>query len=436
MAEKINVNETIEKATEEKPVTSENKIIDNEAEKTIIEEAEVTIEEPKTIFEESKTISEEPKVEVVNEPVEIPIKIKKHLEKPLTKKERRVRDHKERKHEKAFNKRVFKEKEQRSLKVNIMIGLLITFGILMLFKYVLNIDMTVILNTFLKPSIGISVGLIILSIVIILTDRTNGLSSPDPITDYFIINRGKIGSKADKTHMSRINSRFIMVTLLKLFKKDQIAIVNERIIYGTMDGELTKDEVALLNFMLDHNITSVNDFVSVITEEHPGKKYGILGKKDHFYGAYKEAILTMAKEKHYINQSINKAKLLLRSGAVIFGVIVIALLSKGQGTLEMIVIYSLQSIILFTIGHYVHGHSQGAHNRISQLRKERKLLQSNKADVYTAFIYNYLFKKEAKGLKRIQKSYESGTMSPQEYTKFSETYNGFNYILDTVKLEK
>ena len=436
MAEKINVNETIEKVTEEKLESTENQITDSETVNTIIDEAEATIEEPKKIFEELKTISEEPKVEIVNEPVEKPTKIKKHLEKPLTKKERRIRDNKERKHEKAFNQRVFKEKEQRSLKVNIMIGLLITFGILMLFKYVLNIDMTVILNTFLKPSIGISVGLIVLSFVIILTDRTNGLSSPDPITDYFIINRGKIGSKADKTHMSRINSRFIMVTLLKLFKKEQIAIVNERIIYGTMDGELSKDEVALLNFMLDHNITSVSEFVSVITEEQPGKKYGILGKKDHLYGVYKEAILTMAKEKHYINQSINKAKLLLRSGAVIFGVIVIALVSKGQGTVEMIAIYGLQAIVLFAIGHYIHAHSQGAHHRIAQLRKQKKLLQSNKADVYTAFIYNYLFKKEAKSLKRIQKLYEAGAMSPQEYTKFSETYNGFNYILDTVKLEK
>ncbi|MBI9013515.1 MAG: hypothetical protein JEZ08_14880 [Clostridiales bacterium] len=436
MAEKINVNETNEKIIDEKLETAENLITDTETVNTIIDEAEAMIDKPKKIFEDKKTISEEAKVEVINEPVEKPVKIKKYLEKPLTKKERRIRDNRERKHEKAFNKRVFKEKEQRSLKVNIMIGLLITFGILMVFKYVLNIDMTVILNTFLKPSIGISTGLIVLSFVIILTDRTNGLSSPDPITDYFIINRGKIGSKADKTHMSRINSRFIMVTLLKLFKKDQIAIINERIIYGTMDGELSKDEVALLNFMLDHNITSVNEFVSVITEQHPGKKYGILGKKDHLYGIYKEAILTMAKEKHYINQSINKAKLLLRSGAVIFGVIVIALVSKGQGTIEMIAIYGLQAIILFMIGHYIHAHSQGAHHRIAQLRKEKKLLQSNKADVYTAFIYNYLFKKEAKSLKRIQKLYETGAMSPQEYTKFSETYNGFNYILDTVKLEK
>jgi hypothetical protein len=317
-----------------------------------------------------------------------------------------------------------------------MIGLLITFASLMLFKYVLNIDMTSILNTFLKPSLAVSGGLIILSFVILLTDRTNGLSTPDPITDYFIINRGKLGYKADKTHMSRINSRFIMVTLLKLFKKQQIAIVNERIIYGAMDGDITKDEVALLNFMLDHNITTVDEFISVINEEHPGKKYGILGKKDHLYGAYKEAILNMAKEKHYVNQSINKAKLVLRAGAVLFGVVVIALLSKGQGSVEMIAIYSLQAVSLFTLAHYIHAHSKGANNRISQLRKERKLLQSNKADVYTAFIYNYLFKKEYKSLKRIQKLYQTGGMSPQEYSKFSETYYGFNLILDQVKREK
>lgn len=374
--------------------------------------------------------------EIINAPIEKASKIKNYLEKPKSKRQQRMNMHKEMKHEKAYNKRLKKVKDKKSLKINVMIGLLITLGILIVFKYVLNIDMSSILANLMMPSIGLSAVLIILSFVLLFTDKTNGLAEPDPITDYFIINRGKIASRADKTHMSKINTRFIMVTLLKLFNKQELAIVNEKIIYGAMDSHITKDELAILNFMLDHNIITVDEFVEVINEEHPGKQYGILGKKDHLYGGYKEAILKMAKDKHYINQSINKAKLMLRAGAVTFGVIVLALLSKGQGSLEMLSVFSAQALILFTLAHYIHAHSKGANRRISQLRKERKLLQSNKADVYTALIYNFLFKKENKSLKRIQKMYKTGEMPAAEYSKFSETYNGFNHILDLVKLEK
>ncbi len=383
----------------------------------------------------NEEVIKEPTVEIIEEKVEKPTKIKKYLEKPGSRKEKRKKMVAEMKYEKAFTKRSFKARDKKPLKVNILIGLVITFALIMLFRYVLNIDMTVVLNTFLRPSLGVTAGIILISMIILLIDKTKGISESDPITDYFIINRGKISGKTKDSHLSKINTRFMMVTLLKLYKKDQIAIVNERIIYGTMDGHLSKDEVALLNFMLDHSITTVDEFIQVITDEQKGKKHGILTKRDHLYGYYKEAILEMAKEKHYINQSINKSKLILRAGALFYGIIVIALVAKGQGSLEMIGVFSAQAIILFLIAHIAHAHSRGAHMRIAQLRKERKLIRSQRADIYTALIYNYLFGKEEKSIKRIQKKYESGEMSRRDYSKFSETYNGFNFILSYIKKE-
>jgi len=382
-------------------------------------------------MEENTKVVEETKIEKI--PVEKPTTIKKYLERPATRKEKRKRNNIAEKYERAYLRRYNRSKDKSDFKKKIAIGLVITLAIILVLRYLLQVDMTSILSVFMRPSLAVTAGLIVVSFTIMMLDRTTGVTASDPITDYFIISKGKIGANTKSNHLNKINTRFMMVTFLKLYKKDQIAISNEKIIYGTMDGYLAKDEVALLNFMLDHDITTVSEFIDVI-KENQGKK-NRLGNKDHLYGYYKEAILQMAMEKHYVNQSINKAKLLLRTGGLIFTFIVLALVAKGQGTLEMLGIFGLQAVLLFSVAHFAYAHSRGAHKRIAELRKERRMMRSNKVDDITALIYFYLFGKEERGIRRIQKSYESGKMSKYDYGKFAETYNGFNYVLDFIKKE-
>lgn len=430
MLENNKIDEKIDNKVDE--ITSDNSTItETITENTIIEEANLE-NEIKQVIEEMKPILEE-KEEVVEVETKSPM-IKKYLEKPLTRREKKKRKLQTRKYEKNYEKRLFKS-EVKSLKFNILLGVLITLGILLVSRYVLKIEMTSIFENLMIPSLFVSGGLVIIALIFLFSDRTMAATTSDPITDFFIVSRGKISSRTKRSHLNRINTRFMMVTFMKLYKKQQIAIVDGRIIYGTMDEHLTDDEVAVLNFLLDHNIKSIDDFIAEITEEHPTRKYGILGKKDDFYSKYKEAILTMAEDKAYINHGINKAKFVLRAGAIAFGLVVIALISKGQGTLEMLGLYAAQGFVLLFFANYIYAHSKGAHQRIAQLRKEKRLLQSTKADYVTALIYNYIFSKEAKVIKRIQKSYETKNMSQAEYRKFSETYNGFTYMLDFIKRE-
>lgn len=383
-------------------------------------------------MEENKKIVEETTIEKI--PVAKPTTIKKYLEKPASKKDRRKKNTIAEKYERAYNRRYNRSKDKSEFKKKVAVGLVITLAIILVMRYLLQVDMTSVLSLLMRPSLALTAGLIILSFTLMMLDKTTGVTASDPITDYFIISRGKIGTNTKSNHLNKINTRFMMVTFLKLYKKDQIAISNEKIIYGTMDGYLAKDEVALLNFMLDHNITTVSDFIDVI-KENQGKK-NRLGNKDHLYGYYKEAILQMAMEKHYINQSINTAKLILRAGGLVFTFVVLALVAKGQGTLEMLGIFGLQALLLFTVAHFAYAHSRGAHKRIAELRKEKRMMRSSKVDDITALIYFYLFRKEDRGIRRIQKSYESGAMNKYEYSKFAETYNGFNHILDYIKQEK
>lgn len=386
------------------------------------------------IMEKNTIDNQTPHVEMVHA-CEKPKKIKKYIEKPLSKKDKRLKHKKAEKYERAYAKRFFKERDRRSLWMNVLIGTGITLAVIVLFRYVLHFEMASLLSGFLKPSIAVTAALIVIAFAVLVTDKTLNVATTDPITDYFIIRKGKITSKTKNNHLNKINTRFLMVTLLKLFRKDQIAIIDERIIYGTMEGNLTKDEVALLNFMLDHGVTSMDDFIEVLTEDKDKKRHGFLVKKDEMYSTYKEAILEMAIDKGYVNQSMNKAKLILRAGAIGLFTLALALIAKGQGTLEMIGIFSIEAMVLYLISQSIYAHSTGAHRRIRQLRKERRALQSEKVDVYAALIYSYLFNKEEKMLRNIQKMYENNHMTSHEYSKFSETYNSFNYILDYVKHE-
>lgn len=360
------------------------------------------------------------------------VRIKKYLEKPLTRKQKRLRKKTENKYERAYKRRSFNESERKTFQIKLLVGLLALLAGILLFKFVITINIAESLLFLLKPSIVLSLAVILVSVVLLFMDNTRGPASADPITDFFIINRGRIGARTRNNHLNKINTRFMMVTLMKLFRKDQIAIIDERIIYGTMSDDLSKDELALINFMRDHNITNLDDFVEILTEKQ-GR--GLLAKKDHFYSHYKDAILEMATDKYYINRSISKAKIILNTTGIIFGLVAFALLATGQGSLEMLGIYSLQALVLLFMGQSVYAHSRGALKRVSTLRKEKRVLISSKAEVYTCFIYNYIFNKEERGLKRIQKMFQAGQMSKHDYMKFSETYNGFNYILAQIQKE-
>jgi hypothetical protein len=273
--------------------------------------------------------------------------------------------------------------------------------------------------------------LVVVSVVVLFKDHTKGIETSDPITDFFIIKKGKMSGPTGKRHLDRINTRFLMVTLLKLFKKDQLAIHDEKFVYGTMDGDLTKDEIAVLTFLLDHEIRTLDDFTELMSEESHGGK-----KKDLLYKAYKEAVVSMAKEKHYVNQSINQAKYILRAGGILYGVVAIALIAKGQGQLVTLATYAVQSAFLFILANMTYANSKGAHQRIKALKKERKLLQSTKVDMITSFIYNYIFKRENRVIKKVQRQYEKRHMNEKRYRRFAESYNGFNYLLNYIKREE
>jgi len=360
------------------------------------------------------------------------VHIKKHLEKPASRHFKRKREKLARKYERAYNRRRFKEEGHKKFKLKILISVLAILVAIVGFKYFVNIQLPTMLESFLKPSVALSILLIVVSFGWVLLDRTKGPSSADPITDFFLINRGKIGGHTRANHLSKINTRFIMVTLLKLYRKDQIAIIDNRIIYGTCDGDLSKDEIVLLNFMLDHDINSVDELIEALL---PVSKNGKLTRKDEIYRKYKEAILEMADDRYYINPIVNKAKWILRVGAAFFAIVLLLLISNGQGSIEMLGVFSIEAIVLYLISKNLYAHSNGAHKRLRQLSKEKRLLQSSKSNVYITLIYNYLFGKEARSIKRIQKMYESGEMSRYEYTKFAESYNGFNYIVDYIRKE-
>ena len=142
----------------------------------------------------------------------------------------------------------------------------------------------------------------------------------------------------------------------------------------------------------------------------------------------------MAIDKKYINQSINKAKYVLRFGGLVHTLIVLAMLAKGQGSLLLLGIYSIQAVVLFVVANFIYARSQGGNNRISEIRKQRRLLLSPKENLYSSLIYNFMFGREDRILKKIDKHHKDGTMSSKEYAKFSETYNGFNYLLDYLKM--
>ncbi|MCH4887977.1 DUF2207 domain-containing protein [Acidaminobacter sp. JC074] len=358
--------------------------------------------------------------------------IKKHLERPPSRRGRRKRNKLIKKYEKAYNKRQYREEGQKNFKLKLMVGLLLILGVIVGLKYFMTFQMPVMLESFLKPSVGVSIALILLALIWTLLDKTNGPSNADPITDFFILSRGKINGPTRSSHLTKINTRFMMVTLLKLYRKDQIAIMDGRIIVGSLDGDLSKDEKVLLNFILDHNINTVEELIEAL---RPENRNGVVIRKDEIYRKYKDAVLEMADDRYYINHTVAKAKWLLKIGAIFDGLLVLLLISNGQGTMEMLGVFSLQAVALYVISVNLYAHSRAAHKRLGQIRKEKKLLQSDKANLYITFIYNYLYGKEARSIKRIQKMYESGQMSRYEYSKFAESYNGFNYIVDFIRKE-
>jgi hypothetical protein len=357
-------------------------------------------------------------------------KIKKHLTKPVSRRRQRKIDAKQHHFERVFEKRR-KKLTAQGIKKPLVMGALITLGMMLVFRSGLNIDLSNVLEHLIPTSYGLTLVLIGLSIVVLFKDQTGIPAESDPITDFFIINKGRVHGSTLRRHFNRINTRFMMVTFLKLYQKEEIAIVDERIIYGAMEADLSKDEIALVNFMLDHGIRTIDDFIEVIREDSINEK-----KKDQLYAVYKNAVIAMADDKKYVNQSINKAKMILRAGAVLYTAVVLLLMVKGQGDLYMLSIYSLQALILYLTANVMYANSSGAHERIRQLKKERRLLQSNKVEIYTALVYNYLFGKEQRVLRRIQKDYQTQRMSQKSYQKFSETYNGFNYILNILQNER
>lgn len=422
---KINSDEMHENTIEVK-----NDVQDQVIEKTnqvkqeegVLKEETLQAQEP---IQENRDTDEEPVVQQKEH------KVKNYLEKPLTRKERRKKRKEDHQYEKKYHHKLFKS-EARSLQIKSAIGLVSVILIVLFFRYFISIEIGEFFEGLIMPSYYLTGGLVLLAFIFIFTDRTMAASTADPITDYFIINRGKMSFKIKESYMNRINTRFMMVTLLKLYKKQQIAIVEGKIIYGTMDGPLAEDEVILLNFLLDHNITNLNDFVEEISEKVE-KKRSILGKKEGLYTTYKETIVKMAESKAYINLGLTKAKWSLRIGAILLGLVVLALIATAQGSMAVLGIYALECFGLFVFSHIIFAHSKGAHQRVAQLRRNKRKLQSSKSDLYTALIYNYIFHKEAKVLKRIQKAYQLGQMTKLEYTKFSETYNGFNYMMDYLK---
>lgn len=394
-----------------------NEEIENEDQKlsevkdTEVKEKEVTDKEAVDSKVELSTKKERPKIQ-------------KHLIKPAGRKTKKKYKRHQKEHEKAFEKRLMAYENKASFKYIGLISIILLLGIVLLSRTILTSEMTGAMERWMLMSLVITVALMIISLVILFKDAAEKTSFTDPITDFFIIRRGRVIRSTRHRHFNRINSRFMMVTFLKLYQKDALAIVDENFVYANMDESLSKDEITLLNFMLDHGIKSIDDFVEVLsTETHDGKI------KDHFYRVYKEAIIEMADDQNYINPSIKIAKNILRAGAIFFALIVLVSLSKGQGSILTWAVYSLQSIILFLASNITYANSKAAHVRIKALKKERRLLQSSKVEVYTALIYSYIFAREDKVIKRMQRAYQQKELSDHEYQKFSESYNTFQYIL-------
>lgn len=352
--------------------------------------------------------------------------IKKTLNKPLKRKDKQKMKVRDEAHERAFTKRAHQGEKKKAIKIVGLIGVFVVALVLIL-RYTVSFDLGRALEPFTFTSCIISAALVLGTGFILVNDRTDIASKADPITDYFIIRRGKYIGSTMKRHFDRINTRFLMITFLKLYQKQELAIVDERIIYGAMDSEFSKDESLLLNFLLDHQVTTIDEFLEVISSEPH--------HKDAFYRAYKASIVQMAEEKGYINQAIDKGKWLLRSGGIGFGLLVLFLLSKGQGSLLLLSVLGLQSIGLILMANITYANSKGAHKRITAIRKSRKTLLSKQGSVEDTLIYHYIFNKEDKALKRIHKRFEQGTMTHQSYQKFSETYNSITFMMDFIKLE-
>lgn len=426
---------SLEKNDDNNEVLLDNKLTSEDIK---IDELEIKETAKEAINETREELTEELENEetILQEEIVTSNRIKNYIEKPLTRKEKKEKKDRDLDYEKKYDKKQFHVKEKKSFKFKIMLGLIITLFIILLFRYGLKIDMTVLFKTLEIPSVIASVVLIIISIYLIFSETSRGYKEPDPVTDFFIISKGKISGLTRKNHENKINSRFLMITFLKLYQKDLIAIINGRIIYGTINSKLSLDEKVILDFLFTNEIETIDDFLDILKTENPVQHLGILGKIDNFYEAYKNSVIDMAIEKDYINQSIGKAKFVLRSGGIVFFFIVLALLAKGQGELSTLLLYSAQGGLLLVIANFIYARSKSAHLRIAEIKRQKRTLQSPKEDIYVALIYNYIFGKEEKALKKIQKFQKDGTISSKEYEKFSETYNSLNYILDFMKDDK
>ena len=100
-------------------------------------------------IDEKEVIKEET---VVEEVVHNKSRIKNYIDKPLTRKERRKKQLLEKKYEKSYDKNQFHFKDKKSVRFKIMLGLLLTLAVILFFRYILKIDMTIFFDTFKIPA--------------------------------------------------------------------------------------------------------------------------------------------------------------------------------------------------------------------------------------------------------------------------------------------
>jgi hypothetical protein len=191
-----------------------------------------------------------------------------------------------------------------------------------------------------------------------------------------------------------------------------------------MKGPFTKDESALLNFMMDHDIRTVDDFLSKLKEKNMDTP-----TKDLFYQIYKEAVVEMVEDHGYINHQITKSKGILYFTSFAYLIVSALMFTKGIGDIGSIATLLGQGLALLIVSKNMYAYSSTGHKRVRYLRRRKQHLLLQKDHIENTLLYGYLFNKEDKVIRRIQKAYKMRRLSEKSYKKLSESYNGFDMIV-------
>ncbi len=389
----------------------------------IIEEELVLKEEPKAQEEEivgqqeeSTEVKEEVSEVIENVPVVTETKEDIKIDKLSYKERKKLKEDGNYFEREFYNRNLYKRD-----KIWILLDLIFFIAIIAsVFLVKLDFELPIYVSTYYYISFGVSVVMLLIASLVMYNDGTHLIES-DPITDYYILNNSVVSKSVRKSHFSKINTRFLTVTFLKLFKKG--FDIDTMTVENNTDASYPADEKYILDFIKENNIMTYDDFIRII-DDRKGK--------DKFYLGYKKTIFSMAKNGGFVNKHILVTRLILEFVSIVYAIIGIFLIMKDPTQYLIYLTYIGQSLVFFIFSNYAYSNSRGAHVRKSIIKKQKKRLLSDTSDITTMFIYHYIYNSEVKCIKKLEKLVTKEEVSKEEFERLKLIYTKLNKCIRTI----